>query len=102
MEKIYLFIDDKNHGKGYFRGIKKNYKLVKIDNYYNFVNYINNNEIPYIISMKLDLGDLQYSGNNCMMYLREYCDTFKVTIPFIIYHDTGDQGINTMNNIIYD
>lgn len=102
MKKVYLYVDNKSHGKGYFRSTTKKYKLVHITNYYNFVNYINNNPMPEIISMKQDLGELQYSGNNCMMYLKEYCHTFDIVIPFIEYHDTCEKDINTLNNILYD
>lgn len=109
--KIGLFLDDDLRGVG--RGIvlgnmngntkavsiytDPNITWIHVKNYQEFVDYISNFELPYIISFDNDLGE-EKEGIDCATYLCEWCIIKKLPIPLYIVHSQN----SIVNKRIYD
>lgn len=109
--KIGIFLDD--DPRGLERGIylatqNKNNVALKyyndssiewkhITNYADFIDYISNHGIPYIISFDNDLGE-RMEGIDCAKWLSNRCIKTKRKVPLFIVHSQN----NVVNKRIYD
>jgi hypothetical protein len=109
--KIGLFLDD--DPRGLERGIilakmNSNFKAlslykdstitwIHVINYDDFVNWISNNDLPYIISFDNDLGE-KLEGIDCAKWLSKWCINTKHKVPLFIVHSQN----NVVNKRIFD
>ena len=109
--KIGLFLDDDIRGleRGIFLAKDKHNDIVleyyedptitwiHVKNYNEFINWLQNNGIPYIVSFDNDLGE-ELEGIDCAKYLCELCIELKKMVPLYIVHSQN----NVVNKRIYD
>lgn len=82
MKNIYLYLDD-------VRTVPDGFVLVK--NYEEFIEHINQNGLPELISFDHDLGE-EKTGYDCAKWLVEYCLNNKQTLPKYNVHSQNPVG----------
>lgn len=62
--------------------------------YYQFCDYIENEELPYVICFDHDLGDDSngYTGKDCANFLVEYCLNNKKPLPYFASQSANKPG----------
>ena len=68
--------------------------IVWVRTYYQFVDYINENGLPYEICFDHDLGtdSGDYTGKDCANYLVDYCFEHKKPLPYFASQSSNPPG----------
>ena len=96
-------------------------KWIVVRNYEEFVNYITNNGLPYLISFDHDLADehydpSMYSGNyddvaknfkektgmDCAKWLVDYCLDNEKQLPKFVVHSMNPAGTKNISSLLND
>ena len=128
--KTYLFLDDFRNPMdciNYMRlrvddsTMYSREKWIVVRNYDEFVNYITNNGLPYLISFDHDLADehydpSMYSGNyddvaknfkektgmDCAKWLVDYCLDNEKQLPKFVVHSMNPAGTKNISSLLND
>lgn len=101
--------------------LKGKWNIVR--NYYQFVEYITNNELPYVISFDHDLGEDEAkalleqglskriarkhkstvkSGYDCAVFLKNFCRLNRLKLPIIRVHSLNPVGAERIKQLLQD
>lgn len=128
--KTYLFLDDFRNPMdciNYMRlrvddsAMYSREKWIVVRNYEEFVNYITNKGLPYLISFDHDLADehydpSMYSGNyddvaknfkektgmDCAKWLVDYCLDNEKQLPKFVVHSMNPAGTKNISSLLND
>jgi len=109
-----LFLDDIREPENITIYKKAKYNWIVVQNYDDFVNYIEENGLPNMISLDHDLHFEHYAamgkrlkfkektGYDALIWLCEYIEKNNLEIPKIKFHTSNFVGMKNMNNYLYD
>lgn len=128
--KTYLFLDDFRNPMDCINYMRlrvddsvmySREKWIVVRNYEEFVNYITNNGLPYLISFDHDLADehydpSMYSGNydnvaknfkektgmDCAKWLVDYCLDNEKQLPKFVVHSMNPAGTKNISSLLND
>ena len=93
--------DTFKHNSEHYSSIFSKYDVnfVWVKNYHEFVNYLEHNDLPDIVSFDYDLGLGLKKGAECAKWLVQYCKVTNQPLPKYYPHSANRRGREEINNV---